>query len=127
MLLALCATTAACVTAGCRSSTQPPRHHEDATLTIADKQEPGYSSDFRLGARRNVGTATLSSGHQFKFVCEFIRMTEDADVYTLDLSVLNGTNIVKTIRFNGKAQLIYETDKERIEIQQPTKPSTTTN
>lgn len=132
VFLALGAIIVVGVIAGCKSlleshsNSLPPRHHEDVTLMIADKQESGYSSGFMLGPRRNVGMATLSSGHQFKFVCEFIRMTKDADVYALDLSLPSETNIVRTIRFNGEPHLICETDMERIEIYQPTKPLTAT-
>jgi hypothetical protein len=110
----------------CHSNRLVQRHHEKVTLEVIDKQQPGYSSGFRLGARRNVGMATLSSGHQFKFTCEFIRTDELADVYILDLTLPSGTNLVRRISFNGETQLIYETDKERIEIDQPTKPSTAT-
>jgi hypothetical protein len=126
VLLALSATVVAGIMAGCQSllarnsNSLRPRFHEEVTLMIADKQEPGYSSGFTLGPRRNVGMATLSSGHQFRFVCDFICTTNRADVYALDLSLPNGSNIVETIKFSGEAQLIHETDTERIEMTQPT-------
>lgn len=128
LLIVLSLTVLAGVVASCQfllnrhSNNLAPRHYGEITLMIADKQEPGYSSGFRLGPRRNVGMATLSRGQQFKFVCEFIRMTDQADVYTLDLSLPTGTNIAKTIMFEGETQLIYETGLERIEMRQSTVP-----
>ena len=131
-LLVFCAAIICVVVTSCKSLLEhhsnrlTQRHHEEVTFEIIDKQEPSYSSGFRLDARRNVGMATLSSGHQFKFTCEFVRMNELTDVYILDLLLPSGTNLVRELIFNGATQLIYETDMERIEIAQPTKPSTAT-
>ena len=125
-LLTFCAVIIWAIVAGSQSLLErhvnraPQRHHEDVTLAIVDKQQPGYSSGFSLGARRNAGTATLSSGHQFAFTCKFVRMDDLADIYTLEITLPGATNLVRTIRFNGEKLLIYETETQRIEVAPPT-------